>query len=145
MEMIAMEAEQSLTRTDSFECDGPAELDLRVASGRIEVRAADAPELRVEVAVEAGEGTRLQEGFEGLLERVSTGDYEPSEADAHALRETQVTFSENRRRLVVRTPRTFRRISLAVVVDAPAGSRLTAVTHRGPITSTGALGAFSVA
>ena len=74
-----------------------------------------------------------------------SGEYEPAEADAHALRETVITFSEKRRRLVVRTPRTFRRIKLAVLVEAPVGSRLTAADHRGSITASGALGSLAAA
>jgi Putative adhesin len=140
-----METEQTLTRTESFDCDGPAELDLRVGSGRIEVRTADVPHVRVELAVEAGEGTPRQHGFEGLLGRISSGEYEPTDADAHAVRETQITFSDERRRLVVRTARAFRRIRLAVLVEAPDGSRLTAATYRGSITASGVLGGLKAA
>jgi DUF4097 and DUF4098 domain-containing protein YvlB len=142
MEMTQMETEQKLTRTEFFDCPGPAELDLRVGAGRIEVRTADVPHVRVELAVEAGDGTRIQEGFEGLLGRISSREYEPADADAHAVRETQITFSEKRRRLVVRTSHSFRRIRLVVLVEAPDGSRLTAATQRGSIAASGVLGAL---
>lgn len=140
--MIAMETKETVARSESFECNGPAELDLRVGSGRIEVRSADVSHVRVDLAVEAGEGSQLQNGLEDLLESMSRGDYQPAEADAHALRETQVTFAESPRRLVVRTPRAFRRIRIAVVVEAPEGSLLVAASRYGPIAASGALGAL---
>jgi hypothetical protein len=141
MEMTQMETEQTLTRTELFDCSGPAELDLRVGSGRIEVRTADVPHVRVELAVEAGDGTRGQQGFPGLLGR-SSAEYEPADAHAHAVRQTQITFSEKRRRLVVRTSHSFRRIRLVVLVEAPDGSRLTAAMDRGSIAASGLLSAL---
>jgi hypothetical protein len=136
---------EKLTRSETFDCDGPAELQLRVAVGRIEVRLADVPRVRVDVMVEPADSPWWEKGVEGLAGLVSAGSYAPAEADAHALDETQITFSERRRRLVVRTPRSFRRIALAVVVEAPRGSALTAALHRGTLTASGPLASLKVA
>jgi DUF4097 and DUF4098 domain-containing protein YvlB len=104
---------QSFTRTEAFDCDSPPELDIRIRGGRIEVRAADVPQVRVEISAEPG--------------------------DTHAVRETQVAFSEHRRKLVVRAPRSFRRAGIDVVVEAPRYSKLKAHAHRGAISASGAL------
>jgi hypothetical protein len=101
-------------RAESFDCDGAAELVLCVGAGRIEVRAADVPRVHVELSGQA-------------------------EADANAVSETEIAFSEQRRRLVVRAPRSLRRARLALVVEAPAGSRLSARAGNGSITATGEL------
>ena len=68
-----MEMQHTLTRTESFDCDGPAELDLRIGAGRIEVRTADVSHVRVELAAEPVDGGRWEQGLEDLLERVSRG------------------------------------------------------------------------
>lgn len=102
---------QTPTRAESFDCDGAAELDIRIRTGRIEVRATDTPSLRVELSPDPGDG------------------------DAYVARETQVEFSSERRRLVVRAPRGFRRTGVSVVVEAPRGSLVEARAHRGSISA----------
>ena len=93
-----------LTRTESFECDGPAELDIRIRGGRIEVRATDVAHVRVEISTEPGDPRRWEQGVEDLLGTISQGAYTPNEADTHSVAETKIEFSERRRRLVVRAP-----------------------------------------
>jgi DUF4097 and DUF4098 domain-containing protein YvlB len=102
---------QSNTRTEEFDCDGLPELDIRIRGGRIDVRATDVPRIRVEV----------------------------SAGDASAVRDTQVAFSDNRRKLIVRTPRSFRRGGIDVVVDTPRHSIVKAQAHRGAISASGSL------
>jgi hypothetical protein len=112
---------QTLTRAESFDCDGPAELDIRIRSGRIEVRTTDTPSLRVEISPEPGDG------------------------DPHVAHETQVDFSGQRRRLAVRAPRGLRRAAIAVVIEAPRGSRLEARAHQGSISASGPLSGLAAA
>ncbi len=123
--MSATEA-HAPSRTGTFDCKGPAELVLVVRAGRIEVRTADVRAVRVEVSAEVGEAPGR-------------------EREAHAVRETQVGFSEESRRLVVRTPRGFRGVRLSVVVEAPRGSRLVARANRGSVTAVGELTGLNAA
>ena len=118
-----METTQPLMRTECFDCEGQAELDLQVGTGRIEVRTSDSPHVRVEVSAEAGDPSRWDQRLEDLV----------------------IRFSEERRRLLVRTPRSFRRVEIALLVEAPTGSQLTASTHKGPITVDGFLSRLKTA
>jgi hypothetical protein len=136
---------KTITRTESFDCDGPAELDIRIRGGRIEVRAADVPHVRVEISAEPGDPRQWEQGVEDLLGTISQGAYTPDEADAQGVAETKVEFSERRRKLVVRAPRTFRRTGIAVVVEAPRHSRLKAGAHRAAISTSGLLAELTVA
>ena len=85
---------KTITRTESFDCDGPAELDIRIRGGRIEVRAADVAHVRVEISAEPGDPRQWEQGVEDLLGTISQGAYTPDEADAHSVAETKVEFSE---------------------------------------------------
>lgn len=118
-----METTQPLMRTECFDCEGQAELDLQVGTGRIEVRTSDSPHVRVEVSAEAGDPSRWDQRLEDLV----------------------IRFSDERRRLLVRTPRSFRRVEIALLVEAPTGSQLTASTHKGPITVDGFLSRLKTA
>jgi DUF4097 and DUF4098 domain-containing protein YvlB len=109
------------TRSASFACPGPAELDLRLNTARIDVRVADVPHVRVEVSLDQDEGRR-------------------DERAIRALQDVQITFSEDGRRLVLRTPRELRRTRLAVLVEAPARSRLATHLHSGSVAASGVLG-----
>lgn len=111
---------QPLTRVESFECDGPTELDVRVREGQIEVRTSDVSYVRVEISSQ-------------------------DDGEAHAVRETQVEFYGQRPGLVVRAPRGFRRSGIAVAIEAPRGSRLAARAHRGSISARGALAGLEAA
>jgi DUF4097 and DUF4098 domain-containing protein YvlB len=117
---------ESQTRTESFPCDGPADVDIRIRGGRIAVRATDTPCIRVEIS---------------SAEQASTLD----DADIRALSETQVTFTEPGRKLVIRRPRSPRHAGIAVVVDVPLHSRLNASAHRGSISVSGTLSGLEAA
>jgi len=117
------ENNQAPTRSESFDCPGPADLDLRVNVGRIDVRVADVPQVRVDVSVEDPNAS--------------------ADRAAGALEDVQITFSEASRRLVLRTPRErLRRTRLGVVVETPARSRLAARVHAGSVTASGVLSGF---
>ncbi len=106
-------------RTETFACPAPAELDLHVNLGTIEVRTGDVGHVRARVSLENSR---------------SSGERAP-----RLLENVQITFSGQARRLVVRAPRDLRRVPLAVSIEAPARSRLTARVHSGSITVSGPL------
>jgi hypothetical protein len=135
----------TVTRTEMFPCDGPVELDVQIRSGGLHVRAADVPGIRVRVAAEPVEPRRWEQGLEDVLQRVSAGEYSPDDADAHAVRETQIAFSNERRRLSIRTPRSFRRVGVGVTVEVPEQSRLSARLHQGSLTTSGVLAGLDAA
>lgn len=118
---------EPVTRTALFDCDRPAEIDIRIGIGRVEVRAADTADVRVEVAADP------------------TGEWVP-EVAAQAIAATDVSWSEHGRRLSVRAPRgfPFRKLPLAIVVVAPLSSRLAVRATSATLTATGALGRLDV-
>jgi len=111
--------QQTPTRSDTFDCAGPADLDLRLNAGRIDVRAAEVARIRVDVSVDDQDV--------------------PEDRAARAIQGMQITFSEPDRKLVLRTPRELRRTRLAVMVETPQHSRLVARVHSGSIVASGAL------
>lgn len=127
------------TKSETFDCDGPAEIVVAAHVARVEVRLADVQHVRVDVSEERAEAPGWEQGLEGFLDKISGGKYDPDEASAHFVAETKVTFSEQRRRLVVRAPRTLRRSRLAIVIEAPERSKATTRTHSGSLTVSGTL------
>jgi hypothetical protein len=99
------------TRTESFPCEGPAELDVRIHRGRVEVRVTDNPHVRVELSAAPGD----------------------------VVRDTLVEFSSDRRKLTLRARRSSRRGEIDVVVETPSHSRVKVQAHRGSIHATGSL------
>lgn len=140
--MSQPEAPEAGSRTEVFTCDGPVEIDVNIRNGLLDVRATDVPGIRVQLSIVRGDARRWEQGLEDALERVSAGEYHPSDPEAHALRECEISFSDARRRLQIRTPRSFRRIGIGVRVEVPEGSRLAARLHRGSVTTSGVLTAL---
>ncbi len=110
------------TRTETFVCDGPVELDIRLRNGRIDVLAAATPAVRIHLACDAA-------GSET--------------AAADVLRDTRVELDD--RKVLVRGPKGFSRGDLSVTIEAPPHSRLKAQAHRASIEASGSLGALVVA
>jgi hypothetical protein len=133
------------SRTEVFACDGPVEVEVNMRNGVLDVRATDVPGIRVQLSIVRGDARRWEQGLENALERVSAGEYHPSDPEAHALRESEVSFSDGRRRLQIRTPRSFRRIGIGVTVEVPEGSQLSARLHHGSVTTSGVLTALRAA
>lgn len=127
------------TRTEIFSCDGPVEVEITTHDGLVDVRATDAPGIHVQLSIVRGTGRRWEQGLEHALERISAGEYRPSDPEENALRESEISFSDARRRLQIKTPRSFRRIGVGIRVEVPEGSRLSARLHRGSVTTSGAL------
>ncbi|MDQ2709581.1 MAG: DUF4097 family beta strand repeat-containing protein [Actinomycetota bacterium] len=157
------------TRTETWPCDGAAELDLAVEVGRLELTLTEAAST-VEVELRAGPlgGTAWNQGLPGLLSWLGGGTGQASvrvggrsfpfggdldlgellgrDLGQEAVRAAEVSWSESTRRLVVRSSSTMplRLVSLVVTVHAPARSRLTLRTGSGDITVTGRAGDTSV-
>jgi hypothetical protein len=111
---------EARTHTETFDCDGPA----AAAAGRIDVRLANVPYVRVTVS----------------QERAAHGDAEPQ-----LVSDTKIEFSQERRRLVVRPLRSLRRSPLALLVEAPLRSKVTTRAHRGPATISGEASSLNAA
>lgn len=133
------------TRTEIFSCDGPVEVEITTHNGLVDVRATDVPGVRVQLSIVRGDPRRWEQGLDDLLERISAGEYHPSDPEMRALRESEITFSDARRRLQIRTPRSLRRVGIGVRVEVPEGSQLAARLHRGSVATSGALTAVQAA
>jgi hypothetical protein len=148
-----------LVRHESRPVDGPAELDLAVDVGRVQVHLDDAPgsrEVRLEVrhdpAAARGWAQRIGEvaswlGTVGASPEEATPD--PTAAGVDAVRAAEVTWGEagtEQPALTVRssTELSLRVVPLAVTVWAPAGSRVVARTGAGDVTVRGRAGRATV-
>jgi hypothetical protein len=135
-------AADALVRQQSFEVDGPIELDLGTGAGRIEVRLTDEPGVHVEVRHDPSAGSAFSNGVSSLLSWVSgqfgeqLGDTSPAEA----IRQTRIDLTAGR--LVVRTPKALplRTVPIAIIVRAQNGSHVSAHTGSANVTVTGGAG-----
>jgi Putative adhesin len=140
MNAITDEGERA-NREESFSCSGPIELDVRLESGSLEVKALETP--RVVVALsESSPPPRWQRS--ALVSRLG-GERWP-ELARRALNETQVEWSEAGR-LRIRTPRArlLRAVPVAIVVEVPTGSRLVSRSGAGSVHASGVLGQLEAA
>jgi putative adhesin len=148
---VTEERAEEVVRRQSFEADGPVELDLGTGGGAVTVRLVDEPGVHVEVRHDTGAGTPWAQGISSIMSWVNTqfpqfggqfGEGVPagSTAEAEAVRQTRVDFAAGR--LVVRTPRELqlRNAPVAVSVQAPAGSHVTASSGSGHVTVSGRAG-----
>ena len=139
-----------LVRQQSWTVDGPAELELAVDVGRITVRldAEDSGtgEVRVEVRHDPSSGGTWSQGLTGLISWLggATGTMSGGTDDvaSAAVRAAEISWSENGRRLVVRSSQELplRVVPLAITVTAPDRSRLAARTGAGDVHVTGRAG-----
>ena len=148
--------EENVVRRQSFDAEGPVELDLGAGSGGVTVRLVDEPGVHVEIRHDPSAASPWAQGVTSLMSWVSTqfgsqlggqfGETVPpgSSADAEAVRQTRVDFTEGR--LVVRTPKDIqlRNIPILVSVQAPAGSHVEARTNSGDVTVNGAAGRLNL-
>jgi hypothetical protein len=98
-------------RQESFSCDGPIEIDIRLGRGRVELRPSQARAVRIDIAP---------------AKEHRPGEGPAAGREALSLERTRVSWSAEGRKLSIRSPREhrLRRIPLDVVVDAPAHSQL---------------------
>lgn len=148
-------SEDSVVRRQSFEAEGPVELDLGTGAGAITVRLVDEPGVHVEVRHEPDAGSPWAQGITSLMSWVNTqfpqfsgqfGDAVPPEstAVAEAVRQTRVDYTAGR--LVVRTPKELqlRNVPVAVSVQAPVGSHVEASSGAGQVTISGGAGRIAL-
>lgn len=149
-------SEDNVVRRQSFDAEGPVELDLGTGGGGVTVRLADEPGVHVEVRHDAGAGSPWAQGVTNLTSWVSTqfgtqlggqfGETVPqgSSAESEAVRQTRVDFAEGR--LVVRTPKDLqlRNVPILVSVQAPVGSHVEARTGTGDVSVNGAAGRLNL-
>ncbi|HVH21477.1 MAG TPA: DUF4097 family beta strand repeat-containing protein [Pseudonocardia sp.] len=143
-----------LVRQQGWPVNGTAELELSVDVGRIRVQLDEqvgdegAQEVRVEVRHDPSAGGPWSQGLSGLLNWLggspdglgAVGDLD--QLATQAIDATEVSWSEQGRRLVVRSPGDLplRVVPLAITVSAPPGSRLAARAGAGDIRVTGTAG-----
>jgi hypothetical protein len=143
-----------LVRQQSWDVDGPAELELTVDVGRIRVHLdeqigdGEAQEVRVEVRHDPTAGGGWSQGLTGILSwlgnatGIGGGEGTAEELASAAVSAAEISWSESGRRLVVRSSQELplRVVPLAITVSAPVGSRLAARTGAGDVRVTGRAG-----
>lgn len=140
--------QEAVVRRQSFDADGPIELDLSTGPGRLEVRLVDEPGVHVEVRHDASGANPFAEGLTSLMNfigsRIGPDVGAVGDPTATAVRETRIDLTAGR--LVVKTPKEMqlRNVAVAVSVQAPAGSHVTARAGSGDIVVTGAAGNLNV-
>lgn len=147
--------DDSVVRRQSFEAEGPVELDLGTGGGAVTVRLVDEPGVHVEIRHDPNAGSPWAQGMTNIMSWVSTqfpqfsgqlGDALPpgASAAAEAVRQTRVDYTAGR--LVVRTPKELqlRNVPIAVSVQAPTGSHVEIRTGSGDVTVSGGAGRLNV-
>ena len=137
-----MNEEDELVRRQSFETDGPIEVDLGTGAGRIEVRLREGSGVDLEVRHDTSASSGFAQGVSGLISWLGgqLGEGQVASAPAEAVRQTRIDLSGGR--LVVRTPRDLqlRSVPVAVTVRAPAGSHVSARSGSGDLVVSGTAG-----
>ncbi|MCP2256921.1 putative adhesin [Streptoalloteichus tenebrarius] len=141
--------DHGMARQESYAVPGPAEVDVTIGAGRVEVRLGEDAEVRVEVR-HAPEATGpFASGLTGLVSWVTSQfggrDGEPADAAAEAVRQTRVELTGHR--LVVRTPKALplKMVPVAVTVHAPNGSQVAVQSGTADVTVSGTAQRLDVA
>src|SRR3989442_10830870 len=139
---MSEETSSPLVRQQSFEIDGPIELDIGIGAGRIEVRLSDDPGAHVEVRHDPSVASPWMQGMSSLITWFS-GQFGEAAVEAspdEAVRQTRIDQSGGR--LVVRTSKALplRTVPVAVTVRAPAGSHVSARGGSANVVVTGSAG-----
>ncbi|NMH96042.1 DUF4097 family beta strand repeat-containing protein [Pseudonocardia acidicola] len=145
-----------LVRQQSWPATEPAELEVSIDVGRVQVTLSDTDEVRVEVRHDPAAGSTWTQGLSGLFNWLgsatsapggpfgSGGPFRAPETDVatDAVRAAEISWSELGRRLVVRsaTELPLRMVPLAVTVSAPSRSRVAVRTGAGDVSVTGRAG-----
>ncbi len=138
-------AGEETVRVEDFEAEGPIEIDVSVAIGRVTIELADESGVHAEVRRDGGEQQPWVDGMTSLLSWVGErfGDQlgaDPRASVGDAVAQTRIEKVGNR--LVVQAPKAWqlKNIPLAVTVRAPAGSHLEVRAGAADVTVTGAAG-----
>lgn len=122
-------AVQPQPRTESFAVTGDTvELELQLGTGSVSIELVNDLEV-IDVALDVGAGTWWQQGLTGVLSMFGTSSPEhPEMSDTafEALAATEIAFSAQRSRMVLRAPRAgaVRAVALNAQVRAPSGARV---------------------
>jgi hypothetical protein len=131
-------------REESFPSEGPVDVAVSVRLGSVEVRALDAPGVRLELRPGSQQSWEL--GLGGPRGRIDRERW--AELARRALAETEIAWSEQARRLVVSRPRArgVRTVPLTLVLEVPQGSRMVGSrTGAASLHVSGALGSLDAA
>lgn len=142
---VTPDEESGLTRHETFEVDGPIDIDLLIGAGRITVALVEDSTVSVDVRPDAAARHPWTQGISSLLKWVNGqfGETPSDDLAASAVRETRIQLRG--RRLVVQAPkRHLGLVPLAVTVHAPAGSNMEAHSGAANVTTTGPAGRVTV-
>ncbi|GLZ29842.1 hypothetical protein Lesp02_20320 [Lentzea sp. NBRC 105346] len=135
--------ETGVSRQQSFDLTGPAEIDVSLMSGRVQVILSDDPGVHVELRHDPSAGNSWTEGLGGLLSWVSgqfgSGADMPAGPE-EAVRQARIELLGNRLRVESSKALPLRTVPLAVTVRAQAGSHVTTRTGAADVTVTGSAG-----
>lgn len=144
------EEAEDVVRRQSFDAEGPVELDVSTGPGRIDVRLVDEPGVHVEVRHDPSGASPFAMGVSNLMSWINTqfgqgAEEAPVSLAAEAVRQTRIDFTGGR--LVVRTSKDMqlRNVAVAVSVQAPLDSHVTAKSGSGDLDVTGAAGRLELA
>lgn len=141
---------EDLVRTETFDAEGPLDLDLSVPLGRVDVELAEDGDIWVELRHDPDLREPWAQGVSNLLSWVSErfGDQLGGDAlrgtPAEAVQQTRI--EKTGKRLVVRAPKALplRNTPLVVKVRAPAGSSLEVRAGSADVSATGPCGRVDV-
>ncbi|WP_410580593.1 DUF4097 family beta strand repeat-containing protein [Amycolatopsis sp. lyj-108] len=138
-------AGEETVRVEDFEADGPIEIDVSVAIGRVTIELTGESGIHAEVRRDGGEQQPWVDGMTSLLSWVGErfGDQlggSPAGSAGDAVTQTRIEKVGNR--LVVQAPKAWqlKNVPLAVTVRAPAGSHLEVRAGAADVTVTGSAG-----
>ncbi|MFI9452375.1 DUF4097 family beta strand repeat-containing protein [Amycolatopsis sp. NPDC052450] len=138
-------AGEETVRVEEFEAEGPIEIDVSVAIGRVTIELTGESGIHAEVRRDGGEQQPWVDGMTSLLSWVGErfGDQlggSPAGSAGDAVAQTRIEKVGNR--LVVQAPKAWqlKNVPLAVTVRAPAGSHLEVRAGAADVTVTGSAG-----
>ncbi|MFK0244793.1 DUF4097 family beta strand repeat-containing protein [Amycolatopsis azurea] len=138
-------AGEEIVRVEDFEAEGPIEIDVSVAIGRVTIELTGESGVHAEVRRDGGEQQPWVDGMTSLLSWVGErfGDQlgaDPRTSVGDAVAQTRIEKVGNR--LVVQAPKAWqlKNVPLAVTVRAPAGSHLEVRAGAADVTVTGSAG-----
>lgn len=131
-----------VVRQQSFELAGPAEIDISLLSGRVQVHLTDEPGVHVEMRHDPSAGNSWTEGLSSVLSWVSGqfGTDKTAPVPGDAVREARVELLGNRLRIESSKALPLRAVPLSVVVRAPSGSHVSSQTGAADVLVTGDAG-----
>lgn len=138
-------AGEETVRIEDFDAEGPIEIDVNLAIGRVTIELSDEPGIRAEVRRDGGEQEPWVDGMTSLLSWVGErfGD-QLGGAQGASVNDavTQTRIEKIGNRLVVQAPKAWqlKNVPLGVTVRAPAGSHLEVRAGAADVTVAGIAG-----